>query len=218
MATAFNHERFRITQFSGGYDRNFTYLIVSDGQRRSLLVDASVPVNLIRSFTEHIPEALLITHSHGDHIAWLEDYLATFPGIKIIAGTNTLLPAKLNVVKVRDRELWCAGDLKINLIYTPGHYPDSVCFQIDDALFTGDTIFIGRTGRTIDPESNIEDLYHSVYSRILTLDENTLVYPGHDYGQHPRITLKDNIALSPLLRAENMKDFIGRMADFERDR
>ena len=102
--------------------------------------------------------------------------------------------------------------------YTPGHFPDSVCYLMENIIFTGDTLFVGRTGRTISAKSSTNDLYHSVYDKILSLPSNTLIYPGHDYGEKPNISLADNIKISPLLQAKSEKDFIDRMAYYEANR
>ena len=103
-------------------------------------------------------------------------------------------------------------------LHTPGHYYDSICYQLDSVLFTGDTLFVGRTGRAISAKSDIAALYDSVYNKILTMDGNTRIYPGHDYGEKPTITLKENIKISPLLQARNLKNFQQRMDEFERTR
>ena len=110
------------------------------------------------------------------------------------------------------------GQLTVEILYTPGHYNDSICYYIDGVLFTGDTLFVGRTGRTISKGSDIKKLYKSVYGTILDLPESTMIYPGHDYGPKMSITIKENISISPLLRAEDEDDFIKRMAQYEATR
>ena len=93
-----------------------------------------------------------------------------------------------------------------------------MCIRDRNIIFTGDTLFVGRTGRTISAKSSTNDLYHSVYDKILSLPSNTLIYPGHDYGEKPNISLADNIKISPLLQAKSEKDFIDRMAYYEANR
>jgi len=110
------------------------------------------------------------------------------------------------------------GQLEFNALYTPGHYYDSICYQLDSALFTGDTLFVGRTGRVISAKSSIADLYDSVYNKLLTLRSLTRIYPGHDYGEKPTITLEENVKISPLLQAKNLEDFKCRMDDYENNR
>jgi glyoxylase-like metal-dependent hydrolase (beta-lactamase superfamily II) len=108
--------------------------------------------------------------------------------------------------------------MKIKTIYTPGHYFDSICYLIENVIFTGDTIFVGRTGRIISTRSDINDLYDSVYKKILELPRDTYIYPGHDYGLKPSITIEENIKISELLQAKGKSDFIDRMANYENNR
>jgi glyoxylase-like metal-dependent hydrolase (beta-lactamase superfamily II) len=110
------------------------------------------------------------------------------------------------------------GQLSLEVFHTPGHYPDSVCYLLDDILFTGDTLFVGRTGRTVSSGSDTRQLYHSVYNIILDLPGNIIIYPGHDYGPKMTISIDENISLSPLLQAEDVDDFIHQMAKYENER
>ena len=54
----------------------------------------------------------------------------------------------------------------MDIMHTPGHFPDSICYKMENIIFTGDTLFVGRTGRTIGPNASTKDLYHSVYDKI----------------------------------------------------
>ena len=119
---------------------------------------------------------------------------------------------------LKNNQLFKIGDLPFAAIHTPGHYYDSICYQLDSILFTGDTLFVGRTGRVISIKSDIADLYDSVYNKILTMDGNTRIYPGHDYGEKSTITLKENIKISHLLQARNLKNFQQRMEQYEKNR
>ena len=119
---------------------------------------------------------------------------------------------------LKNNQLFKIGDLPFAAIHTPGHYYDSICYQLDSILFTGDTLFVGRTGRVISIKSDIADLYDSVYNKILTMAENTRIYPGHDYGETPTITLNENIKISPLLQAKSFKDFQQKMDEYEQNR
>ena len=110
------------------------------------------------------------------------------------------------------------GKLDIKTIHTPGHYFDSVCFLVENIIFTGDTLFIGRTGRTLSKGSNVSDLYKSVYKKLLKLPGNTIIYPGHNYGSKPTMSIKENIKISNLLQASGEEDFIARMENYEKTR
>ena len=84
--------------------------------------------------------------------------------------------------------------------------------------FTGDTMFVGRTGRTISTKSSISDLYDSIYNIILKLPMQTIIYPGHHYGHTPYITLKENISISSFFQCCNEDEFFKVMKDYEEGR
>ena len=119
---------------------------------------------------------------------------------------------------MEDSSVFKLGGLEIKTIHTPGHYYDSVCYLVDNVIFTGDTLFIGRTGRTLSKGSNVSDLYNSVYKKLLTLPGSTIIYPGHNYGSKPTMTISENIKISNLLQASGEKDFIDRMKNYEKTR
>ena len=119
---------------------------------------------------------------------------------------------------MEDSSIFKLGELVIKTIHTPGHYYDSVCYLVDNVIFTGDTLFIGRTGRTLSKGSNISDLYNSVYKKLLTLPGSTIIYPGHNYGSKPTMAISENMKISNLLQASGEKDFIDRMKNYEKTR
>ena len=108
----------------------------------------------------------------------------------------------------------------ITVLHTPGHYPDSVCFwnKKGSCVFTGDTMFVGRTGRTIGAKSNNSYLYTSIYDELLKLPQQTVIYPGHHYGYKKSITLKENIMLSPFFQCNSEDEFIRVMEQYEKTR
>ncbi len=208
-----------IQSFRGGYDNNFTYVVNNGRAETQVMIDAAVPLEIVQPSLNTNPKAILITHTHGDHIAYLAEYTEKFPEISVVifAGSANRIPGR-KIYPVKDGDLITIGGLEIRILHTPGHYYDSLCFRIGDALFTGDTLFVGRTGRTISAGSNISQLYNSVYKKLLVLPPSTIIYPGHDYGPQPTITIRENIKISPLLQARDEKDFEQRMEAFENQR
>ncbi|MDH5560103.1 MAG: MBL fold metallo-hydrolase, partial [Deltaproteobacteria bacterium] len=71
------------------------------------------------------------------------------------------------------------GELRIKVMETPGHSPGGVCFIVNDAVFTGDSLFDGSIGRTDLPGGSMPTLMDSIKTRILSLDDAFKVYPGH---------------------------------------
>ena len=76
-------------------------------------------------------------------------------------------------------------------------------------------MFVGRTGRTISKTSNIDDLYQSIYSVILQLPHETIIYPGHNYGYQKTISLKKNILISKFFQCKSIDNFKKVMLNFE---
>ena len=211
---------FSIRSFKGGYDDNLTYLASCMRTGNQFLVDASVPLSQIDGFlNKRGLIALFITHTHGDHIAFLEEYLDAFPNLVVMVYKESESKIKCDYIKpVKEGDIVTVGQLSVEVFYTPGHYNDSVCYFLDGVLFTGDTLFIGRTGRTISKGSDIKKLYKSIYNTILELPHTTIIYPGHDYGPKMSMTIKENISISPLLQAKDEDEFIKRMAEYEANR
>jgi len=212
-----NHQDYSLKSFKGGWDNNLTYLVTCSQTRAQFLVDAAVaPEEIKDSITGH-DLFLLITHTHEDHLAFIDEYIKTWPDLVICIHRDSPYRTSAKTIFLKDDDILKVGKLNIKSIFTPGHYIDSLCFQMAHVIFTGDTLFVGRTGRTISFGSDAKSLYKSI-EKILTLPASTIIYPGHDYGQKPYITLEDNIRISPLLRASSETDFLKRMAEYESNR
>ena len=211
---------FSIQSFEGGYDKNFSYLLTCLDTISCIIIDASLESRKIEPFIKSRPNAMLITHSHHDHIKYINEYIEKYPEIKVIGHPKSKLnnTSESNYLPMSDNSIFKLGSLEIKIIHTPGHYYDSVCFLVKNVIFTGDTLFIGRTGRTLSKGSNISDLYNSVYKKILNLSGDTIIYPGHNYGSKPTMTISENIKISDLLQASGEKDFIHKMKNYEQTR
>ena len=106
------------------------------------------------------------------------------------------------------------------ILHTPGHYPDSICIwnKKAECVFTGDTLFVGRTGRTVGSQSNSSNLYQSVYKILLQLPGKTIIHPGHHYGHVKSIKISENVKISPFFQCSTKEEFQHVMAEFERNR
>lgn len=145
------------------------------------------------------PAAILLTHGHYDHILAAEELGKAF-SVKIYAAEAEqalLEDASMNLSAawsrpvtlkadefLRDGDILSMAGTEIEVIATPGHTAGGVCYYIKEAgaLLSGDTLFAGSYGRTDFPTSSMSDLAHSVRERLLTLPEDTMVYPGHGEG------------------------------------
>ena len=147
-----SYSDYSIRSFTGGFDKNLTYLVTCMRTSNQFLVDASVPLKKISSFINRRGLiTLFITHTHRDHCDYIDEYVDAFPNLVTIVFKDSQDKIKCNYVKpVNNGDIVSVGQLNLEIIHTPGHYPDSICYLLDDVLFTGDTLFVGRTGRTID--------------------------------------------------------------------
>jgi len=212
-----------IRTFEGGLDRNFSYLLWTDGAPGAVLVDPATSAEPVRAALDESGVQLshiLITHTHGDHLVALEAWTGRLPAITVWGHVTPLRQDIEQYRGIPDGEELSVAGLRFRLIETPGHYPDSVCWHelTSDSLFTGDTIFVGRTGRTVGGLSDIGALYRSVYRRLLTLPPEIVVYPGHNYGPAPSATIGELIGRYDFFGCRSESEFREVMARYEGSR
>ena len=213
----------KIKSIQGGFDKNLSYLIWCESTQKAGIIDASVKITEIYECMEMNDlrlEKVFITHTHFDHINFLSDILYQFPHVQICGFEHPEIELGNNYRRLKHHEIIPLGSEMLTVLHTPGHYPDSLCFwnKKENCIFTGDTMFVNRPGRTIGTKSNISNLYNSIYKHLLKLPEQTIIYPGHHYGYTPSVTLKENISLSPFFQCESEEEFVKVMADYEKNR
>jgi glyoxylase-like metal-dependent hydrolase (beta-lactamase superfamily II) len=162
----------------GPYDNN-AYLVVCPETRESIVIDAPAdPGSLIEAARTTTVKAVVITHSHSDHILGLAEVRSALGAPVGIgepdAGALDASPDFL----LRDGEEVRAGTVGLRAISTPGHTPGSTCLAFGDHLFTGDTLFPGGPGKTGTPD-RLRQVVHSITSRLFTLGDQVAFYPGH---------------------------------------
>ncbi|MAV65288.1 MAG: hypothetical protein CMG00_08880 [Candidatus Marinimicrobia bacterium] len=213
----------KVKTFIGGFDNNLSYLLWCEKTRLAALVDTSVEPLEILEFIESedlILEKILITHTHHDHIKYISDFKYKFPIINILLHPNPINKIGSHYSTLEHNEVICVGKHLLTTLHTPGHFSDSICFwnKEEGFIFTGDTVFIGRTGRTIGSNSSIQDLYKSVYKVILSCPHETIIYPGHHYGYKPYDTIDSNIKNSSFFQCSNFNEFKKVMEKFEKSK
>ena len=186
-----------------------TYLVHCPRTRQGVIIDpAGQEEDLAAWAREQGVEVkyILNTHGHPDHSlgnAGLkrllgapvavhqadDDFFASPEGRSVASDELGLPPPPPADLRLSDGQTLAVGDLEIRVIHTPGHSPGSVCFLADGHLFTGDTLFVGAVGRTDLGGASLDQLLQSLEEKLLPLPEETVVLPGHDYGETPTSTL-----------------------------
>lgn len=191
---------FRIqTYVLGGVSTN-CYLIFHDSTKEAVVVDPADNGAYVLNKCRELgvcPTAVLLTHGHFDHILAVKDICRAFP-CKVYAGREEdrlLQDASLNLsgsmgteqtvieadVLVKDGDVLSLAGFSWKVLETPGHTAGSVCYYVEseDVLLSGDTLFADSLGRTDLPTGDLKAIVSSITEKLLTLPEDTMVYPGH---------------------------------------
>jgi len=182
-----------------GFIATNCYIIGSDITRRAMVIDPGADSRAIMKAIDAdrlLLSLIVITHSHFDHtgaVKAIKD--ATGARFAVGAGADKSSPGALiklvaamsgGSAKIPEPDLFLSDGDKIDIdelhfevIYTPGHSPDEISLYGHGILFSGDTLFNSGIGRTDFPGCSYEQLEHSIQTRLYTLPDQTVVYPGH---------------------------------------
>lgn len=185
-----------IIQFEDKNLAHYSYAIISEGQMA--LVD---PARDPKSYYELAEErrakivAVIETHPHADFVS---GHLEIHKTTGAIIYVSKLLSADYEHRTFDEGDNLTIGNITLKALNTPGHSPDSICIIAvneagrQEAVFTGDTLFIGDCGRpdlretagaiTSDRKKLASQMYHSLREKLMTLPDHVLVYPAHGAG------------------------------------
>ena len=182
----------------GMYGTN-TYFVYKEGSDQAVLIDpADSGDKLVSKLADNgfKVAAILLTHGHFDHIFGVKK-AAKESGAKVYAlleEEKLLASEKLNCsisvgrietvtpdVFLRDNEEITLADVTFKVIHTPGHTAGSACFYIEESkiLISGDTLFCESVGRSDLPTGSTATLIRSINERLMVLDDDVKVFPGH---------------------------------------
>jgi len=148
------------------------------------------------------------THTHADHFsAALE--LKRQLGVPV--AMHRASPAPFVDLRLQSGEMLIVGNLRLQALHTPGHTRDSMCLQVEDRVFTGDTLLIGGTGRTDLPTGDAAALFESLFEGVLKLDPALKVFPAHEYKGRSHSTIGEELAGNPRLQMRERGAFIEMM-------
>ncbi|MCI6498667.1 MBL fold metallo-hydrolase [Lachnospiraceae bacterium HCP1S3_C3] len=175
------------------------YIAYDDVVKEAFIVDPADSADEIQLKITELgvkPVAILLTHGHFDHIGAVDELRDKYK-IKVYvyedekdvmtsdANLASMIGKRMSVEAdeyLRDLQTIIIGGEKIQVIHTPGHTKGSCCFYLPDekVLFSGDTMFCQSFGRTDFPTGSMSQLISSIKNRLLKLDDDVKVYPGHN--------------------------------------
>jgi len=154
---------------------NLSYLIGDEASKEAAVVDPGFDSALIKKTAAQdgfVIKKVLLTHAHYDHSDAVKDF-----DCQVYVHANEDFDGE-NII---DNQEIMIGGVRVKVIETPGHTKGGVCFLVENRLITGDTLFVNGFGRTDFPGGDLETLKESL-NKLMQLPEDTIVYPGHDYG------------------------------------
>src|SRR5258706_11443950 len=212
MVKDLNESPLIIHQMEVGPMQNFVYLIGSRQTGEAAVVDPAWDVPAILKEAEKLDLKItraFVTHTHFDHVNGVNDLVAKTDA-KIYVHKEEAKQLKVPATQIVgtshgfDLDL---GGFTVHFLHTPGHTCGSQCFEITGNLVSGDTLFVNNCGRTDLPTGSTEEMYQTL--RFLSgLPENTVLWPGHDYGPTPTSTIGDQRKSNPYMKIHNLKKFL----------
>ena len=184
----------------GPLEENCYIVYEENGQGECFLVDPGASGNMILRLLESLkltPSACLLTHGHFDHIMAVEWIRKQYPEMTVIALDRerevledpemSLLRAfggkfpTENIRFVVDGTVLSPAKIPVKVVATPGHTVGSTCYYLEEQgiLFSGDTLFLEGAGRTDLPTGSTASIISSIKEKLMTLPDDTKVYPGH---------------------------------------
>ena len=195
-----------VKQFLTGGDRNFGYLVADEVTKKAAIIDPSYSPEMLVEFAKdqgYAVEYVFNTHGHYDHSNGNKT-------VKKLTGKTALLLGDTDpqtAILITHDARFPLGDLEIVVLHTPGHTEDSICLYIGDAVFTGDTLFVGKIGGTdFGRQANVE--YESLHQKLMTLPDDTRVFPGHNVGTAPESTIGKERQTNPFLIQPDFEAFV----------
>jgi glyoxylase-like metal-dependent hydrolase (beta-lactamase superfamily II) len=188
----------------GSFETNCYILRESESASNCLIIDTGLEARKLVDFLRERklnPVAVVLTHGHIDHISGLVLLRKNFPDIKTYihkCDTNMLTdhqsnlsfladitPAASDVTKadftLKEGSVIEQAGIRLEVLHTPGHTRGGICLysRKEQTIFVGDTLFANSIGRTDIPGGSTAQLIKSVKEKLLTLPDETVVYPGH---------------------------------------
>ena len=210
-----------IKQLQLGVEGVFCYLLACEESREAVIIDPCGDEEKLLSIIDELQVKILFivnTHCHPDHTCGnaiikgatgapimmhkADEQLLQNPEAKEYFNRQGFSPAPPAEGLVQDGDRLVFGNYTLHVIHTPGHSPGSICLYCDGNLFTGDSLFVGAAGRVDVPGGDFATLINSLAGKIAVLPDDTVVWPGHDYGDTVTSTIGREKRENPYLGGE----------------
>jgi glyoxylase-like metal-dependent hydrolase (beta-lactamase superfamily II) len=207
-----------LKQMQVGHMAVFAYIVADKESGEGLVIDPAAETERIISEANSngiTIKYIVNTHGHVDHISGNADMKDRTGAEIIIHGDDAdmLVSTPSSVLRmfrakasppaditVQGGEIITVGKIRLEVIHTPGHSPGGMALYTPGYVFTGDTLFVEALGRTDLPGGSWEIMYKSIMDKLMTLPDDTIVLPGHNYGRMPTSTIKNERENNPFLK------------------
>jgi glyoxylase-like metal-dependent hydrolase (beta-lactamase superfamily II) len=201
-------ESLYVRQLTLGPMKNFIHLFGPADSPHTAVVDPAWDVEAIRAAADEDGRRLVsivVTHGHQDHVNGVTALLERLDLPVYAQGPEVRSSAVLQGLGHAVRELVPGDELRVGAatvtcVHTPGHTPGSQCLLCRGALFSGDTLFVNACGRCDLPGGDVRAMHASLFDTLGRLPDDTVLYPGHHYGDVPVSSLGRERANNPYLK------------------
>ncbi len=206
-----------VKQMEVGSFAIFAYIVACKNTKEALVIDPAADCERIlgeAGSRGYNIKYIVNTHCHIDHIMG-NKRMKDLTGAQIVIheieapalthqsehsfrmfGGEPSPPADISL---RDGDFITIGETSLKVLHTPGHSPGSICLYHNGMVFTGDTLFVGSVGRTDLDGGSTQTLVASVHQKLFTLPDDTIVAPGHNYGDSTRSTIGHEKIYNPFV-------------------
>ncbi len=190
--------------------QNFTYVVEDEETGEGIVIDPSWDLENIEQVINRNNlkiKFIVNTHHHFDHTLGNEA-IAKLTGAKIVQHKESSLK---HDISVENGDTIQFGKSTLNVLHTPGHSKDSICLVGDGKFFSGDTLFVGNCGRVDLPGGSAKELYHSLFDVLHDLDNDLILYSGHNYGSTQTSSLGEQKKTNFVMQPRSEQEFVQMM-------